>query len=760
MKTNHFEASSHRRVEDIRFLKGEGQFTDDLKSPKNKIAYMGLVRSPYAHAKISKIDFSEARENPDFVDCLTGQDVDSITNPITVVPGTKETGRKQLAVGEARFVGEPVAAFVSKTRYSLEDIGESIAVEYEEMPAVLGIGESKEGQVKVFDGIEDNLFYKLEAKKGDAERKIASSSDSAIKAKITIKRQSGVPIEPRSYIAEYDERSDSFTVISSAQRPHGIQNYLSNELRAPTNKFHVVVKDVGGAFGTKGAQSYCEPVLACIFAKRTGYSVKATTTRTDDLLETAAGRDQVCEIELACDGEGKLTALKANVEADVGVSGTLSISPRNTVQLLPEVYAIPNLDLMGSCYLTNKPPLGPVRGAGRPEADYFMELAMDALAVRLGMDPLEFRKKNLVHPEQMPYDNGAGSRYDSGNFPLLLQKLAPTVQEMRRWREEVNGREGTVLLAGTGLCIEVEDTGAQFKESAKVSIGMDGRVELTTGSTPQGQGLETSLAQLCAQELGVPFDYVTVRYGDTKTIPFSIGTFGSRSMAVGGSAVAEATKKAKEEILDRASKLYGVGKEDVGIENGNIVKVEHERIGTTTLESIGSLIGKTGEIEVYSEFTLKSMPFASGAHACSVTVDKETGRVRVHRYVAVDDCGVEINPMIVEGQLHGGIVHGLGGSLLEEMVYSDSGQLLTTNFLDYNIATSLDIPDTIEILHIETPSPLTLNGSKGVGESGTIAAYPCILNAINNALIQVGRRASRIHTAPVSPEDILRVLGS
>ncbi|MHB1909237.1 MAG: xanthine dehydrogenase family protein molybdopterin-binding subunit [Nitrososphaerales archaeon] len=748
----HDDKSTQKRVEDYRFLIGKGEFVDDLKSKKT--AYLGFVRSPYAHAKILSIDVSEAKKNPDYIDYLTGEDIKETTSPIFANPGARETGRKQLAIGVTRFVGEPVVAFLSKTLYSVEDIAEAIGVEYSPLPVVMTVEDSMKADTKLYEGWSDNVSFRNGARKGNVDQGV---SKNVIKARIGIKRQAGAPIEPRSYVAEYDNESGIFNVKGTMQSAHRLRGYLSAELKIDPSKIHAVVKDVGGGFGTKGAQSYPEPLLACIFAKRTGYVVKATTTRTEDLLETAAGRDQYCDIELSCDDNAKLASLKATLYADVGVSGTLSTSTRNTVGLLPEVYKIPNFDIAAACYLTDKAPLGPVRGAGRPEAAFFMERAIDLLAHRIRIDPLEFRRRNLIEKTDLPFDNGAGATYDSGDYALLLQKLDPYYKEMMRWRDETN--KNPSITAGVGVCIAVEDTGAMMKESAKVTMESDGNVLVVTGTSPHGQGLETSLAQVCAEELHVPMESVKVTYGDTNLIAFGIGTFGSRSMCTGGSAVIDASRKIKQEIIKRIATLTGAPEQNITIENGEIIEISGggAQVTAKVLMSLSSLVQKTGVIEAYSEYSLKGMPYASSAHACALTIDKDTGKVRIHRYVAVDDCGTVVNKMIVDGQLHGGIVHGVGGSLLEEIVYNDEGQILTSNFLDYTIPSALDIPDAIELAHIETPSPNTLNGAKGVGESGTIAAYPCVLNAINDALLKSGS-TGELNYAPATPEKVRKLI--
>ncbi len=746
----------NKRVEDVRLLLGEGRYVDDI-NPEN-LAYMGVVRSSYPHAKIKKIDFTSARQNPDFIDGVTGKDLAGKVNPLTQIPRQKPAQRFQLATEKVRFVGEPVAAILSKKRYSVEDIADAVEIEYEQLPVAMTIEQSMQPTAVLFDSIPDNVTLRHGAKRGDAESAIASSKH-VIQAKIGIRRQEGVPIEPRAVVANYDSQKDEYTVYGTVQSAFRLRDYLSNEMEVPPEKIHSIVRDVGGSFGTKGAQSYPEPLLACVFAKKSGRNVKWTSTRSEDLYETAAGRDQYCEVTLACDDDGKFTALRARTHADVGVSGTLSLPVINSLTLIVGPYKIENIDLEGSCHITNKAPLGPVRGAGRPEGVYFIERAIDIMAEKLALDPFELRRRNIIGPDEFPYDNGSGGVYDSGNFGKLLDTLerASNYQELLEWKMRTD--EGGHEVAGIGICLEIEDTGAQLKETARVTLTRDGDVLVVTGLSPHGQGLETSLAQLAASELGVPLERVTITYGDSSSLPWGVGTFGSRSMAVGGSSVVDACRKVKAELLKRASELSRVQESNVLVENG-VLYVES---GSTTLvrrkiADLASVLEKIGPIEAYSDYQLKSLPFASGAHLCALTIDRATGKVKIKKYIAVDDCGVVINSTIVDGQLHGGVVHGIGGSLLEKVSYSDDGQLLTTGFLDYTIPTSLDVPESIETAHVETPSPLTLNGAKGVGESGTIAAYPAVMNAINDALRYLHK--GQLNIAPVFPEDILLAMNS
>jgi aerobic carbon-monoxide dehydrogenase large subunit len=492
-------------------------------------------------------------------------------------------------------------------------------------------------------------------------------------------------------------------------------------------------------------------------AKKTGLTVKWTSTRTEDLLESAQGRDQYCDIELACDSNGKMVALRANIVADAGVAGTLKGQAILSSMLLPGSYKIPNIDIQARAYVTNKTPSGPVRGAGRPDAGFYVERIVDEMARELKMDPVEFRRRNAILPSEFPYNNGVGFVYDSADFPGLLDTLikASKYDELQEWKHKVNRSRGSEL-AGVGICLEIEDTGTQLTESAHVvAFAKDGSVTIFTGSSPHGQGHETTLALIVSRELGITTEKVRVVWGDTSLVQSGIGTFGSRSAATGGSSALEATRKVKELILARASQLIGRAPAELRFRDGSLI-VE-ERGGTQTVMSFSELMKKIGtDLEAASDFKLPSPTFSSGAHLCALTVDSETGKVSIKKYIAIDDAGTVISQAIVDGQIHGGVVHGIGGALLEELVYDEDGQPQSSNFLSYTIPTSLDAPD-VETAHFETPSTIALNGARGVGESGTTAAYPAVFNALNDALRQLPS-AGEINIAPATPEVVYRAV--
>ncbi len=600
----------------------------------------------------------------------------------------------------------------------------------------------------------NNVFLETKVKKGDADS-IIKSATHVVKGRYGVKRQSGAAIEPRTVIASFDKESGIYNIFSTVQSAHSLKNYLSSELKLAPEKFHITVPDVGGGFGAKGAQSYCATSISCVLSERTGLTVKWISTRTEDLLETAQARDEYCDIELACDSNAKIVALRADIVADGGVGGTLKAQPILSGNLLPGAYKIPNLDIRSASYATNKTPGGPIRGAGRPEGLFFIEMIVDKMARHLRLDPIGFRRLNAIPKTEFPFDNGAGFVYDSADFGKLLDSVKRDYDELLDWKRKISS-SSSGLLAGVNIALTVEDTGAQLTESAKaVTSSKDKSIVIYTGSSPHGQGLETTLSILASEELDIPIEKIRIKWGDSNYLPMSVGTFGSRSIVTGGSAVVDVCRKLKDAIVSEASAYFSIPKEDLDLQGETLLRKSPNH-KTERISDIWSFIGKVGkEFDIFTSFTAKAQPFGSGAHVCALTVDKETGKVSVYRYIVSDDCGRVINAPIVDGQLHGGVAHGLGDMLLAQIPYNEDGIPLATNFMDYTIPTSLDVPD-IETIHVETPTTLSLNGAKGVGESGPIGAFPAIFNALNNALQGIGE----VDIAPATPEVLYSILHS
>jgi len=823
------EDAPEGRVEDRRLLTGKGRYVDDLKLEGQ--AYMGMVRSPYAHAKINSIDFSKARESPDFIASLTGEDLlKEGVQPLSQNPWPfqKRAKRYHLAVGKARFAGEPVAAILVRDKNSVEDLIDLVEVDYDSLPVVTTIEESKQNKAIIYEDWGNNASLTSEVKKGDAEKAIASAAF-VIHAREGIARQGAAPIEPHAVLVEYDSKQDSYDVWATVQSVHGTRDKLASELKKPKEKFHVRVMDMGGGFGSKGAQSYPEAPLACIFARRTGLPVKWTATRSEEFLEAASGRDEYCDITLACDKNGRIVAVKASVECDLGVTGSQAHMPTMTIETMPGPYRIPNQDITVAAYVTNKMPIGPVRGAGGPEGCYFIERAVDLLARRAGLDPLEFRRRNVSRRE--------GPAEGEADFRLLLDTLVKSshYEELSRWRSDLHskfaqqGPSHSSLIGGLGVSVtgsdESEDeeegedwsgassggggadggskpwqpgggssggagerwagqtpggSGAAWQssgdsperrtwpgaseetlgfmsETARVTLDKEGKVTVYTGSSPHGQGEETTFAQLASEELGVPLKDVTVVWGDTTLIPRGIGTFGSRSAATGGSAVIDASRKLKAQLVVRASEALGVDAKSLDMRGGGFVRASQPDAVLATLNDV-LVKQRADEVSASSVFTLSGLSYSSGVHLCALTLDVELGKVKIVKYFVVEDCGRMINKAIVEGQLHGGVLHAVGGALFERLAYDEEGNLLSSTFMDYNIPTALDSPE-VQVFHETTPSTVTLDGAKGVGESGTNGAYAAVINALNDALSQLGTGAE-VNMVPATPDAVFRALNA
>ncbi len=779
------------RTEDFRLLTGRGRYVEDYNT--ENIAYMSLIHSPHARAKIKRVDLSQLRSSPDFIAALTGDDlIKEGVSPVGhgFIPNSKSWTRYHLSLGEVRFVGEPVVAILAKDRDSAEDLTEQVVVEYEELPPVTTLEDAKRGKVLVYDGWKDNLYGKVERRKGDVNKAI-SEAVYVINAREGIRRQDAAPIEPHAVVASYDRERGDFQVLATVQSVHSLLDVLSQELKIPKSKFHIKVMDMGGGFGTKGGPVYPWPLLACLFARKTGLTVKWEANRTEEFLESAPSRDEYCDITLACDKDGKILALKGRIECDIGVPGSSAFMAAATVGTIVGPYEIPNLDLVALSYATNKMPVGPVRGAGRPEGCYFTERAMEIMAKKIGIDPIEFRRRNVASPKV---------KSPPEDYPALLDFLTKSTDYagILRWRDEFNSRalreenenDRPAKIAGVGFSLSSGLTQFSIRailggislrgiiaiikflprlrtftgETAKVSLTKNGQVTVYTGSSPHGQGHETAFAQLASEELGIPFEKVKVVWGNTDLIPEGVGTFGSRSASAGGSAVVDASRKLKKDLIKKASRMLRIPRDQLRIQNGNIIieAKEPQNVLIKVEEVLDRL--QLSELASESKFAVKgSETYSSAAHLCAVLLDTETGRVRIEKYAVAEDCGRIINKAIVEGQIHGGVLCGVGGALLEKLVYDDNGNLLTTSFLDYSIPNSSD-SISIDIFHKVTPSDC-LNHTKGVGESGTIASYAAVINALNDAVSQFnkGRTTGKEETdllniAPAFPETILSAI--
>jgi carbon-monoxide dehydrogenase large subunit len=723
------------RKEDYRMLIGVAQYIDDIEPEGTR--FLGFARSPWPNAEINEIDDHQVGHSPGVELILTSRDTPTPI-PVQIGPqGAKQYQVYALAKERVRYVGEPVAAVVADSKARLEDALEAINIRYNLLPAVPNVERALEPDAPIVNPEYDsNLILEKITERGSIEQGFREAYGT-VKHTVRIGRQAAVPIETRGVLAHFDPNRGELNVWCPTKNPHTTRRLLSKVLNLPESKIHVSVPDIGGGFGAK-ASVYPEDVVACIASIKIGKPMKWISDRREDFLTSYQGRDQIHHVEAAYDRDGRIIGFKDRFYCDIGAPGMINLSPgQRTIPLLSGCYKIPNLRVETLWVSTNKTPTGPVRGNGRAEAILTIERTIDLIAAKLNLDRAEIRFRNMIGPSDFPYDTHLGSLYDGGDFPGALRKVLAhsSYQALVSEREEAR-RHGRLF--GIGLSCYVEDTGmgpsSQLGrggfETAYLRLERSGRLTLLSGASPHGQGLETVLAQICSQESGIPLDLIDAQFGNTDQIPEGIGTFASRSLVVGGSAVLMASRELKNKIVDAAAALFGFPPEDIVLENG-IIRSKTMPGKTLRLREIAER--STSPLDVAFKFDPPGYTFASGVHLAVVEIDRDTGEPSVLRYVAADDCGKVINQMIVDGQVVGGIAHGIGDTLFEELTFDKEGQPQNTTFINYSIMTAGEMPNP-ELVHFETTSQLNPLGAKGAGEGGTIAAVAAVVNAIADAL--------------------------
>ncbi len=750
-----------KRREDPNHIRGVAQFVDDIKL--DRMLFCAVVRSPYAKALIKSIT---KPDDPRLVDFLTGKDVATISKPFDRFARKESIERYALAVDTASFVGEPVAAVLAESRYAAEDLVELTKVEYEQINNAAvdmeqAVGSSSE---RAIDSWKSNVAFEERISVGDFTKALSESAHH-FELETKIARQAGIPIETRGTVVEFNARTNSYLLHASTKNPHATRAAAATCLGVPEESIRVLVPDIGGAFGVKTSFS-AEDAVASLFAKRAERPVKWISTRTEDLESTLQARDQIHRCVVCLDRDLKITGLKDEFLIDVGIPGFMAQSPvRLITSLLSGCYKIPNFSIEYKAISTNRPPMGPIRGNGRPEALLVIERMVDHAARMLGVDAMELRKKNFIPTEELPYNTQLGSVYDSGDYRQAMARLEDYFDyaKMRKWQQEER-KKGRLI--GIGVASYVEDTGIgpsarmgrPMYETAIVRVERDGTVTAYSGSSPHGQGLETVFAEIISSELHVAPERIRVRFGDTELIPYGTGTFGSRSAVVGGSAILLSVRNVKERMIAIAAQTMNCPVEQVSLQDGKFVNksnvessIKFEDVAQRAYvpRADGGSVGLSAEVF----YDPPGLTFSNGAVLSIVEVDRETGKPKLLRCVILDDCGKILDHNIVEGQVHGGVVHSVGGALLEELVYDESGQPLNPNLADYMIPTSLDTPD-VEVLHMETPSKLNPLGVKGAGEGGTIGALASFVNAVSDAI------GKSVASVPTRPDDIFAVIKS
>ncbi len=749
-----FMGARVRRREDPDLLTGQGKYTADIQL--ENILYLGFVRSPLAHARVRSIDSSKAQALPDVVAILTGDDINpNLAGPVPTGTGlgganfsqAKAVARSALGGGKVRFAGEPLAVVVSTDPARAVDARDAVFVEYERLDAVVDPEASlaKDAPL-VHEQWDSNLAFRW-GPKGEDVSEIFERAAYTIELRLKNQRVIGNAMEPCAVLASHDAANDVTTIWLTTQVPHGARDDLAEVLGVEAANLRVIAPEVGGGFGVK-APLYAEAIVAAYLARHLGRPVKWVATRSEDYVSTYHGRDQTDTIRLAADENGRLQAADLHILYDCGAyySGIGPLIPTLTVLMMCGVYAIPKIHATITGVFTNRHPAEPYRGAGRPEASYLIERAMNVLAVEMGLDPAELRRRNYIATSAFPYTTPSGAVYDSGDYAGNLQRALQLVDYEKLRREQSRRRRGgSNRLMGIGLATYVEVCGFGPWEMGSVYMDEEARVTILTGSSPHGQGHETTWAQIAAEVLQIPMDDITVQHGDTGVVPRGIGTFGSRSAAVAGSSVHNNAVSVRDRALQIAAHLLEAAAEDVRLVNGRfqVIGVPDRGLNWTEVARAANDGGLPealqGGLEGDTDFAPEGNLYPFGTHIAVVEIDSETGMVKIVRYLTVDDCGVVINPLLVEGQVHGGIAQGIGQALFEAARYDESGNLISGSLLEYALPRADSFP-AFETNRTETPTPLNPMGVKGIGEAATIGSTPAIANAVVDALAHLGVR--------------------
>jgi aerobic carbon-monoxide dehydrogenase large subunit len=744
-----------RRREDPRFLRGEGRYVDDLSLPG--ALHLTFVRSYMAHAKVTGVDKSAAEAAGAQV-FLAGDTDLGVNPPPPFIPIDPRMHRPLISSDTVRFVGDIVAIVLADSREASVDAAEMVMVDYEPLPAVTDPEEAARDETVIYAGVGTNICLAVPPQEADPN--LLDSSDVVIKGKVISQRLAACPIEPRSSAAQWGE-DGRLTLWISSQTPHQDKMVLGLLLGLEPENVRVVAPDVGGGFGAKGIA--VEDVIVGWAARAIGKPVRWTETRSENMVAMHHGRASVLSFELGSSRDGKIDALRLNIIADAGAyPGIGAFLPNLTAMMASGVYEIPKIEIDIKAVVTNTTPIGPVRGAGRPEATQMLERAIDLLAAELSLDPADVRRRNFIPNDAFPFTTASGANYDIGDFggALDLALESAGYDELRREQARRRQNGGTRQL-GIGLSAYVEVTnGISESEFGGVSITATGEAIVRTGSFSQGQGHETTFAQIASERLGIPIEKITVSKGDTDVVPRGTGTYGSKSTQIGGVAAG----KASEEVVEIGKRLAAAELEaapedmvlDVDQGRFHVTGAPSPALSWGDLASRLESEGRLGELSAEVDFQAAQPTFPFGAHVAVVEVDTETGAVELTRMVAVDDAGRIINPLVAEGQVHGGVVAGIAQALYEELTYDSEGNPQNANLVTYGIPAATELP-AIEVVGMETPTPINPLGVKGIGESGTIGATPAVHNAVIDALSPYGVRHIDM---PVNGETVWRAIQS
>jgi len=758
-----------KRKEDPRLITGTSSYVGDLALPG--MHYVVFVRSPHAHARVRRIDASAALRRPGVFKVVTGSDIRKLCAPLPLASAGEggggdaaaNMGRKHypLSVDRVRHVGEAVAAVVATSEaIAVDAAAEDVVVDWEPLPAVTDpFAAMAKGAPQIHDDAPNNIEHQNTIKAGDPDGAFAKAKR-VVKQRMVSQRLCGVPLEGRATLAAPDPTSGGLIVWATNQAPHGLRNDLATALGMPQNLIRVIAPEVGGGFGVKFG-CYPEDAIVAALARLYRMPLRWTETRVEHMMATTHGRAQVADLEAAVEDDGTITALRMRVTADIGAYPVFTFIPDLTLSMGVGVYKTAHVDLQSTCVFTTSTSVAAYRGAGRPEAAYYLERLIDVIAAELSRTPEEVRRKNFIPPSAFPYAAPTGQNYDSGEYDRALTKalaLAGYAKLRAEQKDRLDRKDRTLL--GIGMSCYVEMCGFGPFESAVVRVEPGGTVTAYTGTSAHGQGHETAFSQILADHLGVPFDKIVVRHGDTLNTPMGNGTGGSRSLVVGGSAIIGASLKVQEKARRLAAHMLEAAADDVVFTDGRY-QVKGVPDKALLLEAIAARAygeglpdGIESGLEATEFFRPPALVYPFGAHIAVVEADRETGRVTVRDFISVDDCGVRISPTLVAGQVHGGLAQGIAQALLEELVYGADGQLVTGTLMDYAVPHADDLPSFVTDQTV-TPTPRNPMGAKGIGEAATIGATPAIVNAVVDALRSFGVRHLDM---PLRPERVWQAL--
>jgi len=766
-----------KRTEDPRLLTGLGSYTDDRQVAR--VLYVAFRRSDQSHARILGIGCETARAAPGVVAVLTAEDLAHGVKPLVATSRMANyyaTPILPLARGKVRYVGEPVVGVIAESRYQAEDAAELIAVDYEPLPvvidAVMAVGD---GAPLLHEEARTNVLVSREFKRGDVDAAI-DAAPVRVKGRFRMHRKTPVAMEPRACLAEYDAGRDALTLHSATQVPGIVRDALSTALDMPGHQIRVVAPDVGGGFGGKGSL-YPEEIFVCAASRRLARPVKWTSDRMEDLTCNSQGFDEIIDAELGLNGDGRVVALRADVIGDVGAYSiypwTAALEPVQVVSFLPGPYRIEHYRGRVRAVATSKAPTGPYRGVGRPTSTFVMERLMDMAAMKLGLDAKEVRLRNLVGAGELPYKVASGIVWDKSGFQECLNAACDTIgyDALRVLQNEARAK-GRWFGIGVASYAELTGIGSRISvapgmpintgtETANIRIDSTGAITAAFGVASHGQGLETTLAQIVAEHLGARFEDVRIVQGDSAAVPGGTGTYASRSLVLAGGAATLAARAVREKVLNAASHLLEASAADLVAEEGKVSVAGTDR-SVTFREVARAVYSEMGRLPPDARDELAATKTydpvfgttTSATHIATAEIDPETFEIKIGRFVVAEDCGRLVNPLIVDGQVHGGVAQGIGAALYEEVVYDDEGQINTASLVDYLVPTACEIPP-MQVVHLELESPTTLGGFRGMGEGGTIGSPAAVANAVSDALSPLG---IEINELPVTPERLFRLI--